>query len=45
LVKDERGGVRLTPGALNAEMLAAAVVQNDADVRRLARLIRPVIGE
>jgi DNA-binding transcriptional ArsR family regulator len=45
LIKDERGGVRLAPGAFNSELFAAAVAQNDADVRRLVRRIRPLMGE
>jgi hypothetical protein len=45
LVKDDRGGVRLTPGALFNEKFAGAVGQNDADVRRLVRLVRPLIEE
>lgn len=45
LIKDERGGVRMTPGALNTELFVGAVAQNDADVRRLARLIRPLVEE
>jgi len=45
LMKDERGGVRLTPGALTAEPMLGAVEQNDADVRRLVRLVRPLIED
>jgi hypothetical protein len=45
LIKDERGGVRMTPGALTTELLIGAVAQNDADVRRLVRLIRPLVGD
>ena len=45
LVKDERGGVRLTPGLLTAGAMLEAVEQNDADVRRLVRLVRPLIEE
>jgi NifB/MoaA-like Fe-S oxidoreductase len=40
LIKDARGGVRLTPGALRAQPFVGAVAQNDADMRRLVRLIR-----
>jgi hypothetical protein len=39
-IKDARGGVRLTPGALRAQPFVGAVAQNDADMRRLVRLIR-----
>jgi DNA-binding transcriptional ArsR family regulator len=45
LIKDERGGVRMTPGALNTDLFVGAVAQNDADVRRLARLIRPLVRD
>jgi hypothetical protein len=45
LIKDERGGVRLTPGALNTPLFVGAVAQNDADVRRMVRLVRPLIDE
>jgi len=45
LIKDPRGGVRMTPGALTSELLIGAVVQNDADVRRLVRLIRPLVED
>lgn len=43
LIGDERGGVRLAPGALMRGDFLAAVEQNDADVRRLFRLIKPLI--
>lgn len=43
LIQDERSGVRLSPGLLNQGAFFAAVEQNDADVRRLARLIAPLI--
>jgi hypothetical protein len=45
LVSDERGGVRLTSGALNQPLFQAAIEQNDADVRRLVRRVRPLIDE
>ncbi len=45
LIKDERGGVRLTPGALTAEPFVQVVEQNEADVRRLFRLLRPLIED
>lgn len=43
LVEDERGGVRLSPGGLMRGEVLPAVEQNDADVRRLYRLIKPLI--
>lgn len=43
LVDDERGGVRLAPGGLMRGEVLTAVEQNDADVRRLFRLIKPLI--
>jgi hypothetical protein len=45
LVSDERGGVRLTPGALTGPKFLAAVEHNDADVRRLVRLLRPLMDD
>src|ERR1700761_2569845 len=45
LIKDERGGVRLTPGALTAGPMREAVEQNDSDVRRLFRLLRPLMED
>lgn len=41
LIKDERGGVRLRPGALTDPKYVGAVLQNDADVRRMIRLAKP----
>jgi biotin operon repressor len=45
LIKDERGGVRLTPGSLTAEPMLQAVEQNEADVRRLFRQLKPLVEE
>lgn len=45
LVGDERGGVRLAPGALMQGAFLTAVEQNDADVRRLARRLRPLLDD
>ena len=45
LISDERGGVRLAPGALMQGEFLGAVEQNEADVRRLVRLVRPLVGE
>jgi hypothetical protein len=45
LIKDERGGVRLTPGSLTAEPFVQVVEQNEADVRRLFRLLRPLMDD
>ena len=45
LIKDDRGGVRLRPGALADPNYIGAVLQNDADVRRLIRLCRPLTGD
>jgi hypothetical protein len=45
LIHDERGGVRLMPGSLTGEMFLSSVEQNDADVRRLVRLVRPLIED
>lgn len=43
LVKDERGGVRLTSGVLTAPPMLSVVTENEANVRRLFHLIRPLI--
>jgi hypothetical protein len=45
LIKDDRGGVRLRPGALADPLYVGAVLQNDADVRRLIRLCRAFSDE
>lgn len=45
LIKDQRGGVRMTPGLLNVDPMRDAVEQNDADVRRLVRLVRPLVED
>jgi hypothetical protein len=45
LIKDERGGVRITPGLLTSGPIREAVGQNESDLRRLVRLVRPLIDE
>jgi hypothetical protein len=45
LIKDDRGGVRLRPGALADPKYVDAVLQNDTDVRRMIRLAKPWTDE
>jgi hypothetical protein len=43
LISDPRGGIRIQPGILTTEAFIKAIAQNEADVRRLARQVQPLL--
>ena len=43
LISDSRGGIRVQPGLLTTSDFAKAIAQNEADVRRLVRQVRPLL--